>query len=260
MRARIAAAIFGITVLASGRATAEDPGKARCADAYESTQKLERAGKLTEALAEVAICAHPACPELLRADCMQWLSPLRARQSSVVVEAHDASGAEVFLVKVFVDGVAVQAQLDGRAFFVNPGHHTLRFEGQGGEREEREVVVREGEQGRRIVVTLTPPRGAGPLPAPLAPAERSASSSPGIPTLSYVLGGVGLAALGSFTYFGLSGSSLEATLDRECSPRCASARVDAVQTQYIVADVSLGVGIISLGVAAWLALTNRSQP
>ena len=129
---------------ASQRRGVEPPDKERCADAYEASQKLERAGKLIEALAETSLCAHEACPAVLRAECTQWFSPLRARQSSLVVEAYDAGGGERFDVTVSVDGAVARERLDGRAFFLNPGPHRLAFRTEGGERASQNVVVREG--------------------------------------------------------------------------------------------------------------------
>ena len=98
-------------------------------------------------------------------------------------------------------------------------------------------------------------RGWSDVSALSAPRERGFR----VPTASYVLGGLSLAALGSFTYFGLSGRGMERALSDECSPRCSDARVDSVRTQYVIADVSLGIAVVSLGIATVLALTHNLE-
>lgn len=241
---------------ASGVASAEGLTKAQCADAYESAQRLDRAGKVIEATSAAETCANSACPEILRVDCVAWLSPLRARRASVVVEARGPDQRELFEVVVSVDGAVVQQRLDGRAFFIDPGRHVLAFASPSWATEEMPVVVREGEQGRRVVVTFG---------GESAPASRDETKAPnttegwrGLPTSSWVLGGVGLVGLGMFGGFGVSGKLLENTLEHECSPYCDEARVSHVRAQYLVADIALGIGIVSLGIAAWLAISHRS--
>ncbi len=65
-----------------------------------------------------------------------------------------------------------------------------------------------------------------------------------------------MAALGSFTYFAISGSSEKSDLRARCGSRCSDAEVASLKTRYILADVSLGVGIVALGVATYLWLTH----
>jgi hypothetical protein len=99
-----------------------------------------------------------------------------------------------------------------------------------------------------VVRFETKPVAAAPVP--VAPKPR---------TLGWIFGGVGVLALGSFGYFGLSGKSLDNELERECAPRCSSDRVDHVRTQYIVADVSLGVGLVSLALATYFFLAPERR-
>jgi hypothetical protein len=73
-----------------------------------------------------------------------------------------------------------------------------------------------------------------------------------------MLGGVGIAALGSFTYFALSGKAEERKL-RRCAPDCEPDDVTPMRTRYLVADVSLGVAALSLGAAGYLLLFTGSD-
>jgi hypothetical protein len=78
---------------------------------------------------------------------------------------------------------------------------------------------------------------------------------------SIVLGGVGVAALGSFAAFGILGKNQLATLHETCGAThtCAEADVDAARTKLIVADVSLGVSVVALGVATVLFFTQGAK-
>ena len=77
------------------------------------------------------------------------------------------------------------------------------------------------------------------------------------------VGAVGVVGLVSFAVLGAVGRGDESQLKSSCSPNCAKADIDSVRTKYALADVSLGAGIASLGVAAiWYALrpTREAQP
>jgi hypothetical protein len=74
----------------------------------------------------------------------------------------------------------------------------------------------------------------------------------------WILGGIGLASLGVGGGFGIAGLSQKSTLD-ECRPRCASSEVDTMQRSFLVGDVLMGVGIVSLGAAAILYFTGRAS-
>jgi hypothetical protein len=76
--------------------------------------------------------------------------------------------------------------------------------------------------------------------------------------LPAVFGGVAVLGLAGFAVFGTRGRSAESRLQTTCSPHCSEDQISSVRTQYAVADVSLGVGLASLGLAAYFAL--RSSP
>jgi hypothetical protein len=74
----------------------------------------------------------------------------------------------------------------------------------------------------------------------------------------WVLAGVGVVALGSFGYFGISGHARASDLKDGCgqTKTCDPADVDSARSKYLVADVSLGIGVVALGAAAavWLLM------
>jgi hypothetical protein len=98
----------------------------------------------------------------------------------------------------------------------------------------------------------------GQLPAPGQPTARAstrADSSRGSPVLAYIVGGAGLAAVGSSFLLAHWGREDSILLDR-CAPNCSRQSLDHVSTMYIAADVTLGVGVVALGAATWLYLSR----
>ena len=77
----------------------------------------------------------------------------------------------------------------------------------------------------------------------------------------WVLSGVAVVGLGSFTYFGLSGKHQENDLKSHCAPGCQDSDVDAMYRSYLIADVSLGVSLAAASVAGYLLLSpSKTSP
>ena len=125
----------------------------------------------------------------------------------------------------------------------------------------RSIVAREGEKNRTVRIELPrkpPPRVA---PAEGRPEARPPAEPPPEPirakppAMAWVLGSVGVAALGSFAYFAISAES-----QTSCAPSCSDGEADEIYRKYLVADISLGVGVVALGVATYLFLKTPSKP
>jgi hypothetical protein len=168
---------------------------------------------------------------------------------TVVVTAKDTEGHDTDKVRVIVDGEVMAEALDGRAMPVDPGTHAFRFE-SGGRVLEQKVLLGAGEQNRHLVADFTTPRAPiGPArPCPKPEPERSTS----MPVATYVLGGLAVVGLAGFAGFGLSGKGQES-----CVPACTRSEVSAFRRSYLIADLSLGVALVSAGAALWLALSKR---
>ncbi len=233
--------------LATASATAADETDA-CLAASDKGQKERDDGHLLEARKQLLLCSRDVCPRLVRSDCEKWASEVQDRMPTIVFGARDSRGADLVDVGVEIDGVTVTTRIDGRAIPVDPGEHRLRLLHEGDTPVEQKVVVREREKGRSIVVDF----GAQPQATPPEAA----------PVATWVLGGVGAVALGSFAYFGLTGASDASNLRNTCAPRCSSSSVSDVRQKLLIADISLGVGIVSLGVAGylWLSSGHHEEP
>lgn len=245
-----AAAVLLSSLVWTHAATSED-AKQRCVAASTEGQKQRDAGKLLESRKLLLACASEQCPPIVTRYCAQWAAEVEAKTPSVVVRAQNASGADVDDVSVRVDDELIAEKLDGRAVALNPGQRLFRFECQGAPPVTRRLVIAEGEKARAIHVRFETGCGV----APVAPPPRAA-----VHPLIWVLGGVGVAALGSFTYFAITGKNDLDQLKETCAPSCPEDDRASVRNRFIAADVSLGVSVLALGGATWWFLASRPGP
>ncbi len=243
--ARVVAAILLISPLA--RAGDAD----QCAVAYEHGQELRVEKKLGAAREQFLVCARPACPKVTRDDCSKWLGEVEATLPGVFIDARHGT-TKIDDARVLVDGAVVSERIDTRAITLDPGKHMVRIEPRGCASHDREITLTGGEP---IHVTFDVCGEATVVTSPLS----AASKAP--PLASIVLGGATLAALGTFIAFGAIGLSDANTLRRVCYPLCEQGRVDSANAELLAADISLGIAIVTLGVAAvvWL-VAPRTQP
>jgi hypothetical protein len=244
----LALVVFGAAAIAAPRA--------ECLDPYAAAQRARQRGDLVEARRELQRCARKECPEIVRADCVQWLDEVEQALPTVVFRVRSADGADVTEASLWLDGVLVQERIDGRALALDPGQHRVRV--VSGDRElERVVVAAQGEKNRMIVLELPSPAAQRPLPT-AALADQAERDGPP-PTAAWVLAGVSVIGLASFGYFALTGTrDLERLRDR-CAPTCGQDELDAAKRKLVIADLSLAVAVISAGAAAWLFISPSSD-
>jgi len=188
-----------------------------------------------------------------------------ASQPSVVFAGLDAQGKDTVLVSVKIDGQAAARELDARAVPLDPGRHEFEFTSADGQLRRVSLVLREAEKRRRVVADFRVSEAkAAPAPAqtptPAAPAATS-DDGPSTPVAVYVLGGIGLAGLGSFAYFAASGRSIQKNELDPCKPHCQGKedRISEMRTRYVIADISLGVAVASLGVGTYLLFASKGE-
>jgi hypothetical protein len=239
----LACGVAGALAAASSGATATEA--TQCYDAHEAAQIQRKDGQWLKARAFLAACGNNQCPPIVQRDCVAWAAELAAQQPSVVVAVVRDDGTDVLGPRVLVDGATVPS--DGRATEVDPGEHRVRVEVPGKRAIDEDFVIREGERGRRLVVKLPSDK-----PRP--------SSSP--PTATWILGGVAVAALGSFATFAAIGKARENDLAETCNGQCSDDEVASARRFYIIADVSLGAAVIAAGAAVvvWVVAPKRKTP
>lgn len=261
LHALIASSTIGVLTLSSGVASAADEKKA-CVAAYEQSQVLRNESKLSDAKKQLLICARDVCPQALRTDCTSWLSEVESNMPSIVFDVKDGAGKDVVAVKVSLDGKPVMTKLDGKAMALDPGAHTFKYETDGYPTIEEQVIVKQGEKNRKISVTFKPagdPKKADTKPDPNPPPVVVDPTKPSNrKTVAYVLGGVGVVALGVGGFFYLTGKGAESDLrGKPCAATktCPQSDVDDVKKKYLYGDIAMATGVVSLGVGVVLYLT-----
>lgn len=261
-------ATLSFVVAASSSASVAAPSSPASADACVRLSDRGLAardkGLLREARGHFIACAADTCPKTLRVDCSRWLEEVEATLPSIVAGAREEGGIDLFDVKVLVDGVVAVEPQQGKAIALDPGPHVVRFERPGAEPVEIKIMLRAGERNRPVLASFTKRE-----PAVVAPPAKPPSDEPwrakneksekneekrGPPVLAWVFGGIGIAGIGAFTGLAISGSSEKDRLRGVCSPNCTDNDVGSLKGQYIAADISLGIGIVALGLATYFFL------
>jgi hypothetical protein len=243
------------TLVLAAPARAGKMTRDQCVAASEDGQLAKMKGQLRVAREKLLACSNQACPKVVRQDCSTSLEEVDKAMPSIVFGAHDASGRDLTEVKVFVDGAELLTELDGKAVDIDPGPHTLRFESGGLPPHEEEIVVREGEKRRVVSVTLgekKPARARASSKKP--PAESSSSPS----TATWVVGGIGAAALAGAGVVGLVALNQRSTLYDRCgrAGTCEQSEVDSVYRLYNISYVGAGIGGALLATSVVLFFTT----
>jgi hypothetical protein len=224
--------------------------KTACLSAYENAQVLRQQAHLVEAREALGVCSRQECPPLVRQDCGNWLEEVDKAIPSVIVQA-SIDGAETTNVKVSIDGKVIKNRLDGKAIQADPGSHKFRFETAGFPPIEQTVTIREGEHYRPI------PADWQTKKAPPVPVEMTRP----VPLPVWIMGGVAVAGAAGFATFGLIGNQKKSTLEKQgCAPFCATSDVDTAHTNYMVADISLAVGVAAVVAGSIFFLTRPEVP
>jgi hypothetical protein len=221
---------------------------AACVTAHSHGQAERNAGRLQSAKADFISCSTAGCPSEIQSECASFLAEVEGFMASCVFAAVDPEGHDATDVKVSVDGQVVLDKLTGLATTLDPGSHEIMYTWADGFEQKQTVVVAQGEKNRRIELRREP-KPVAPTPAP-----PSVVTSKKTPVLAYVLSGVGVAALGSFAAFAVTGKSAERDMDG-CKPYCKQSQADKMRLRYLIADISLGVGVVSLGAGGYLFLS-----
>jgi hypothetical protein len=254
-----------LLVLATTPRTAHAINKnavARCTEAAENGQRLRANGELRAAAKQLAICVAHECPALVRRDCGKWLEETSDATPSLVVNVVDPDGKDIKEGQIYFDDEVLADKVDGRATSVDPGAHRVAYV-NGTKRVQEDVVIREGERNRTVVIHLPGPKTVAPPPPP-GPGPGLWTTPPPRPTPSpwpWVLGGAGIAAGGVGSVFWYLGSDAHASMGSTCAPThtCKDDAVQRAHTNLVVGDILVGVGALAV-TTAFIWLLTRSDP
>src|ERR1700722_4185201 len=183
-------ACLALTLVSQRHARAEADEKQACVEAHEQGQLLRNDGKLRDARERFLQCARPSCPAIVVRDCGQWEQEVMESQPTVVIAAQDTEGREVTDVRVSVDGALLAERIGAKAYDVDPGSHTLRFDAQGSPPREEHLMLRIGEKNRLLSIRFGAP---------------DKKPSPSLPPGALVAGGGAAVGLAVFATFGILG-------------------------------------------------------
>lgn len=246
----VGALALGFVTTTTSRAHADAKGEA-CVKAFESGQEHRGKGRMADALRDLEVCSRAGCPDVLRIPCTTWKTEIENARPVLAFSITDESGAPTTEGEVSVDGAPpVPASTEVP---VAPGPHTIKATRPDRPPQEVKVTVASGEHHRVSIA----------FPSPVVVARTSSRIvyvRSGPPTLTYVLGGVSAVGLASFIGFALGGRTEQKKLEDTCAPRCTDAEAKTGERRYLIADVSLGVSLVSAGLATYFALKKRPEP
>lgn len=238
----------------SSRALAQDASatNAECASAYEQGQVQRKSGQLISARSTLQSCARDECPDFIRSDCATWYGEVQGEVPTLVFAAR-SQGQDLSDVQVSVAGRVLSTRVDGQVVELDPGEYDFDFRAPKLRELRQHFVIARGERNRLIQVELQPIAAAqAPVEAPVVVRQERSLLLPG------VFAGIGAAGVVGFAGLGAWGHSQENQLEGSCAPHCSDARVSAVRTKYLLADVSLGVGVASLALGAYFFFSQGS--
>jgi len=221
------------TVVLTGPVVAQAAANPSTGECLAASDASLQTNTLREERAQLLVCAARTCPTEVRQECASRLTEVTAKTPTVIFIVKDPSGVDLSAVKVTMDSLVLATRLDGKPLSVDPGEHNFTFEAQGQPRLTRKLSLQERVKDRREVVVLGAPdpgMTSAPPPAP----QPSTAVPPASPS-----------------------TFLPPSPDRsvlEPGP--------ALDTQRVLALVSGGIGVVSLGVGTAfgvVAISKRNE-
>jgi hypothetical protein len=161
-------------------------------------------------------------------------------------------------LSVDIDGVAITRDQWGASLPLDAGVHVVRATAP--QHKPWETTIRVSSAGDFVRVPVPELESAtmAHLPSP-TPTPQSGHTS----LLPWILLGGGITAVGVGSYFGVSALGKQSDSDRYCRGSVCDAPgvalVDEAKDHAIVADVALGIGVVALGVSAYLLLRDGTS-
>ena len=237
-----------------------------CVQSFENAQRQRKEGKLKASVESLIACSQPNCPAFISKECTSIYSEVQSSLPSITVRATDGQGQLLTEVDVFVDGELLTKKLDGRAVPIDPGVHEVRFETAGKAPISQKVLVAEGEKNKLVSVEYPAPKPTTPEPtaaSPTAPIAPVATPQPveksGPPIAAYVVGGLGIAAVGAGVILRVVADGEYDDLKGSCSPNCTSDDTDPVDMKYNLSIASFAVGGAAIATSAVLFILHAGS-
>lgn len=188
------------------------------------------------------------------------IAELEARVSTLTVVAQGMS--------ITLDGVALPSASLGTAIPMDGGTHVVEASASGKVSRKIEVTLGNEKDKKEVTVpalegvAIAAPDKKAKEPAPPPPAPRPEETRSVVP---WVIGGVGLVALGIGGYYGVSAISkrrdvADACPGNVCTDPAMVDRNDEAKSAATVSNVAIGVGAVALGTAiVWMVLDTPKK-
>ncbi len=235
---------------------------------FHAARCNEQLGRLSEALGDYRLAEYEAGQEGLSdlSAITQARQALEMRIPKLVIRR--GKGAETAHIQL--DGVDLGEAQIGQPVPVDPGPHTVTARLTADRQFQQSTLVKESETAQIVLVAPAAlvTQGA-PASAPVVAAASAPMSDQGASPeashaspLPWIAGGVGVAGLGAAGAFFLMRSSEKSDLDAVCRgdvcPKSAENDQTKGQLYSTLSAVSLGVGVVGLGVATYLFVSQPS--
>jgi hypothetical protein len=165
-----------------------------------------------------------------------------------------------------IDGAALAEQAWGVAMPVDPGKHVVRAEAPGKQPFETTLEAAAGSAAGETVeipaLAAATDGGVSGGTAGAGDSTASGDSSSRRRTIGWVVGGVGVVSLGVGGYFGLRALSRWSDRNDGCVTGCtpeAKVAGDEAGTAATISTVGFGVGLVGIGVGAYLLLSSAGE-
>ena len=230
----------------------------------------EKQGKNASAWAEfleVSTLAQRANQAERAAFAKQHASDLEPKLSKLTITV-DAETAKLAGLAIKRDDQSVRQATWGVALPVDPGSHTIEATANGKQKWTQQVDIGEQADTKSVAVPALEDDTSGNKTETPKTDDSSTETTPSNngggskKTIGLVVGGVGAAALVAGTIFGIEALSKSSTAKKDCSPSSCgdassvSAMSDA-KSAALISDIGFGVGVVALGVGAYLFLTSN---
>jgi hypothetical protein len=250
---RAAIAVGVMLALAPSEARADDVDA--CVEGADKAQQLRDQAKLVEARQQLISCASSSCPAAVSKQCAKWLQEVDDAIPSVALRVRSPAGADVTDAQVTLDGAPRPDALEGKPIRLDPGAHKFTFK-RGDETADATIVLRAGERNRLVDVTLVAPAAAAVVVAP-PPEPVMVERGFHFPWTAGVFVGLGVASfVGTVALVAVANNDAN-DLRTTCAPTCPVSEVDSAHAKLVAANVTLGVGIASIALAAIFLIADN---
>lgn len=230
---------------------AEAPTVADCLAASKASLKAVEQKQLLVERAQLRICAATTCPTEISEECLRRERLVEARLATVTFTT---SAADADAIVIAVDGHTDGDMKWGQPIFVEPHQqHSFTFTRSGHELSSRRLSLQPGG-------AVTQEIAFAPIEQPHPPPVDT--GTPVLRKVSWVAGGVGVAALGGSLLYGWMALSRRNAAREICPADCADTtgtkRWDDAVTAGWTSTALFVVGAAGLGTAIWA--WSKSRP